>query len=70
MPDHVETPNQLELHEFWVAKIKEIRARSKEDVSGPSRFCPYGYVETRPFNPYCRFGHASSGTGPETTSLA
>jgi hypothetical protein len=34
MPDHAVASNQLELHEFWVAKIKEIRARSKEDVSG------------------------------------
>jgi hypothetical protein len=32
MPDNVTNSAELELHEFWVAKIKEIRARSKEDV--------------------------------------
>ena len=32
MPDHADGTQDLELHEFWLAKIKEIRARSKEDV--------------------------------------
>jgi len=32
MPDHVKVPQDLEMHEFWVAKIKEIRAASKDDV--------------------------------------
>ena len=32
MPDNVTNSAELELHEFWIAKIKEIRARSKEDV--------------------------------------
>lgn len=37
VPAHLDAEDNIAFHEFWVAKIKDIRARENGDVRSPPR---------------------------------
>lgn len=57
VPEGLRPDEDFEVHRSWVAKIKEIRARGREEVSTPP--CTN---QRAPIDPY-RFGSKSSGIG-------